>query len=338
MRLLRVGEAGRERPCVTTRGRHRRRRVVAGRRLRRRVPRGRRRRAAARRGCRPAPTCRWWTPTRSGSAPASRGRRRWSASASTTSTTPRSPASRCRPSRWCSSRRRTPWSARTTTCYIPRGSDEDRLGGRARRRHRRDRALPRRRRGRGRGVIAGYAVSHDVSERAFQLERGGQWVKGKSCETFNPLGPWLVTPDEVGDPQALAMPLTVNGETRQDGSTADMIFGVAPRGLVPQPVHGARARRPHQHRYAGGRRDGRQPATCAPATSPSSRSRVSAGSGSGSSPRPEPGSVRGDRPQPVARRTQVRPHRGLRVAHGTGLTASATTACSASAEEPTCWT
>ena len=76
-------------------------------------------------------------------------------------------------------------------------------------------------------VIAGYAVSHDVSERAFQLERGGQWVKGKSCETFNPLGPWLVTPDEVDDVQQLALSLTVNGETMQSGSTADMIFSAA---------------------------------------------------------------------------------------------------------------
>ncbi|MBF4615781.1 fumarylacetoacetate hydrolase family protein [Curtobacterium sp. VKM Ac-1376] len=71
--------------------------------------------------------------------------------------------------------------------------------------------------------IAGYAIANDVSERAFQLERGGQWDKGKSCETFNPLGPWLVTPDEV-DPAALALHLTVNGERRQDGTTADMIF------------------------------------------------------------------------------------------------------------------
>jgi 2-keto-4-pentenoate hydratase/2-oxohepta-3-ene-1,7-dioic acid hydratase in catechol pathway len=78
-----------------------------------------------------------------------------------------------------------------------------------------------------REVIAGYAVSHDVSERAFQLERGGQWVKGKSCETFNPLGPWLVTPEEVLDPQALALSLTLNGETVQRGSTAHMIFSVA---------------------------------------------------------------------------------------------------------------
>ena len=75
-------------------------------------------------------------------------------------------------------------------------------------------------------VIAGYCVSHDVSERHFQLERGGQWVKGKSCETFNPLGPWLVTPDEVADPQQLDLHLSVNGESRQEGSTASMIFPV----------------------------------------------------------------------------------------------------------------
>jgi 2-keto-4-pentenoate hydratase/2-oxohepta-3-ene-1,7-dioic acid hydratase in catechol pathway len=76
-------------------------------------------------------------------------------------------------------------------------------------------------------VIAGYAISNDVSERAFQLDRGGQWDKGKSCETFNPLGPWLVTADEVTDPQSLRLRLWVNGELRQDGTTADMAFGVA---------------------------------------------------------------------------------------------------------------
>jgi 2-keto-4-pentenoate hydratase/2-oxohepta-3-ene-1,7-dioic acid hydratase in catechol pathway len=74
--------------------------------------------------------------------------------------------------------------------------------------------------------IAGYAVSNDVSEREFQLERGGQWDKGKNCETFNPLGPWLLTADEVADPQNLALRLWVNGEQRQDGNTANMIFGV----------------------------------------------------------------------------------------------------------------
>jgi 2-keto-4-pentenoate hydratase/2-oxohepta-3-ene-1,7-dioic acid hydratase in catechol pathway len=75
-------------------------------------------------------------------------------------------------------------------------------------------------------VIAGFCVSHDVSERHFQLERGGQWDKGKSCETFNPLGPWLVTADEVPEPQRLGIWLRVNGEQRQDGSTRNMIFPV----------------------------------------------------------------------------------------------------------------
>ncbi|MFF4901911.1 fumarylacetoacetate hydrolase family protein [Streptomyces sp. NPDC001068] len=74
--------------------------------------------------------------------------------------------------------------------------------------------------------VAGYAISNDVSEREFQLERGGQWDKGKNCETFNPLGPWLLTADEVPDPQALGLRLSVNGQVRQDGSTSDMIFGV----------------------------------------------------------------------------------------------------------------
>ena len=74
--------------------------------------------------------------------------------------------------------------------------------------------------------IAGYALSHDVSEREFQLERGGQWDKGKSCETFNPFGPVLVTADEVADPQALGLRLWVNGTQRQDCTTANMIFGI----------------------------------------------------------------------------------------------------------------
>ncbi|GAB7028645.1 fumarylacetoacetate hydrolase family protein [Streptomyces sp. NPDC021749] len=74
--------------------------------------------------------------------------------------------------------------------------------------------------------VAGYAVSHDVSEREFQLDFSPQWDLGKSCETFNPLGPWLVTPDEVGQPQSLGLRLAVNGEVRQDGHTMDMIFPV----------------------------------------------------------------------------------------------------------------
>jgi 2-keto-4-pentenoate hydratase/2-oxohepta-3-ene-1,7-dioic acid hydratase in catechol pathway len=76
-------------------------------------------------------------------------------------------------------------------------------------------------------VIAGYAISNDVSERAFQLELSPQWDLGKSCETFNPLGPWLVTADEIADPQQLGLKLSVNGVPRQDGNSKDMIFGVA---------------------------------------------------------------------------------------------------------------
>ncbi len=75
--------------------------------------------------------------------------------------------------------------------------------------------------------VAGYAVCNDVSERNFQIERGGQWTKGKSHDTFGPLGPWLVTADEVGDVQKLDMWLDVNGQRRQTGSTATMIFNVA---------------------------------------------------------------------------------------------------------------
>ncbi|MGV1872489.1 fumarylacetoacetate hydrolase family protein [Agrobacterium rosae] len=75
--------------------------------------------------------------------------------------------------------------------------------------------------------VAGYCVSHDVSERAFQSERQGQWTKGKSCDTFGPIGPWLVTKDEVADPQNLGMWLKVNGETMQNGSSKTMVYGVA---------------------------------------------------------------------------------------------------------------
>ena len=75
--------------------------------------------------------------------------------------------------------------------------------------------------------VAGYAVCHDVSEREFQLERGGQWTKGKGCPTFGPLGPWLVTRDEIKDVQNLDMFLDVNGKRMQTGSTRTMIFGVA---------------------------------------------------------------------------------------------------------------
>lgn len=76
--------------------------------------------------------------------------------------------------------------------------------------------------------VAGYATSNDVSERDFQVaQSGGQWSKGKSCETFNPLGPWLVPTADVGDPQNLTLRSWVNGEARQDSSTADMVFSVA---------------------------------------------------------------------------------------------------------------
>jgi len=75
--------------------------------------------------------------------------------------------------------------------------------------------------------VAGYAVCHDVSERAYQIERGGQWTKGKGCPTFGPLGPWLVTRDEIKDVQDLDMYLDVNGKRMQTGNTSTMIFGVA---------------------------------------------------------------------------------------------------------------
>ncbi len=75
--------------------------------------------------------------------------------------------------------------------------------------------------------VAGFCVMNDVSERAYQIERQGQWTKGKSADTFGPIGPWLVTRDEIDDPQALAMDLSVNGETRQNGTTATMVYGVA---------------------------------------------------------------------------------------------------------------
>ena len=75
--------------------------------------------------------------------------------------------------------------------------------------------------------VAGYCVVNDVSEREYQLERGTQWDKGKGCDTFGPVGPWLVTADEVADPQALSMWLELNGKRMQNGSTKTMIFGVA---------------------------------------------------------------------------------------------------------------
>jgi 2,4-diketo-3-deoxy-L-fuconate hydrolase len=81
--------------------------------------------------------------------------------------------------------------------------------------------------GKALGHVVGYCIVNDVSERAFQMEHGGTTTKGKSADTFGPVGPWLVTADEVGDPQALALWTTVNGERRQQGTTAKMIFSVA---------------------------------------------------------------------------------------------------------------
>jgi 2-keto-4-pentenoate hydratase/2-oxohepta-3-ene-1,7-dioic acid hydratase in catechol pathway len=75
--------------------------------------------------------------------------------------------------------------------------------------------------------VAGYCIVNDISERDFQIKRSGQWVKGKSADTFGPIGPWLVTRDAVPDPQALRMTLDVNGHRYQDGSTATMVYGVA---------------------------------------------------------------------------------------------------------------
>ena len=75
--------------------------------------------------------------------------------------------------------------------------------------------------------VAGYCIVNDVSERVFQSKLSGQWTKGKSCDTFGPIGPWLVTPDEVGDPQALDLSMDLNGERMQTGSTSKMIFTVA---------------------------------------------------------------------------------------------------------------
>ena len=102
--------------------------------------------------------------------------------------------------------------------------------------------------------VAGYCLINDLSERAFQLERGGQWVKGKSADTFGPIGPWLVTRDEVPDPQALPMWLEVDGHRYQNGSTATMIFGVAASRSLHLAVHEPSAGRHHLDGNAGRRR------------------------------------------------------------------------------------
>jgi hypothetical protein len=103
--------------------------------------------------------------------------------------------------------------------------------------------------------VAGYCVVNDVSERHWQLERGGTWDKGKGFPTFGPVGPWLVTADEVGDVQNLAMWLDVNGRRVQNGNTNTMIFSVA-RSFLLFADHDAGAGRHHHHRHAAGRRPG----------------------------------------------------------------------------------
>ena len=108
--------------------------------------------------------------------------------------------------------------------------------------------------------VAGFAVMNDVSERTFQTKRQGQWTKGKSHDTFGPLGPWLVTRDEVSDPHELDMWLDVNGERRQTGNTNTLIFNVPHVVSYLLAVHDADARRRHHHRHPSGRRHGHEAA------------------------------------------------------------------------------
>ena len=102
--------------------------------------------------------------------------------------------------------------------------------------------------------IAGYCICNDVSERRFQSKRGGQWVKGKSAETFGPLGPWLVTPDEIPDPHNLAMSLDVNGVAQADRLDGDDDFQDPRPARLRHRVHGSRARRHRNDGHAAGRR------------------------------------------------------------------------------------
>ena len=142
----------------------------------------------------------------------------------------------------------------------PAGLGKDRLGGRARRRHRRARQL---RPGQGRARPSSPAIASSTTSPSAptSCERGGgQWTKGKGCPTFGPIGPWLVTTDEIADPQELAMWLDVNGERMQSGSTATMIFGVAKLVVRNLAVHDPRTRRRHHHRHAARRRLGQEAA------------------------------------------------------------------------------
>ena len=108
--------------------------------------------------------------------------------------------------------------------------------------------------------VAGYAICNDISERSLQKGGPGEWIKAKSYDTFGPLGPWLVTKDEIPDPQKLNLTLDLNGARMQTGSTATMIFSVAAARELYQQVHDARAGRRHHHGHAAGRRHGAEPA------------------------------------------------------------------------------
>ena len=164
---------------------------------------------------------------------------------------------------------------------IPRGCGEDRLGGRARRRDRLRRpaisteadAMEH---------VAGYCVVNDVSERAFQAERSGQWTKGKSHDTFGPIGPWLVTRDEVADPQDLAMWLEVDGHRYPERLDPHHGLQGAVPDQLPVPVHQPAAGRRDLDRHAAGGRHGPEAAAC---TCDPARPCGSASTGSGSRPR-----------------------------------------------------
>ena len=172
-------------------------------------------------GC---PAAAWRILRARGSVRRSTGRRKSSASARTTSIMPRNSARASRPSRRFSSRRRRAWSGPHDDVMIPRGARkldyEVELAlviGRTATGIDEQEALDH---------VAGYAVFCDFSERAFQKEMGGQWTKGKSADSFAPMGPWLTTADEVADPQKLRLWCKVNGEMRQNSWTGDMMFSV----------------------------------------------------------------------------------------------------------------